>query len=202
MKILLLISTFLFTLSTQTFAQSNSMDSEANKLLFNIFSHNNIDSTILPFIKRHFPYLLESKDSIKWTISPFDSTESVKTYNCIYTLKFDSHPYFKSNYFEGQLIIYAEEAPGYSPRITGREICFLYKTKDAALIAYKMLIAKFSKYSQSKRASIYDNVTVTELSTQKKLTYVNSIFVSLSKLDNSEIGYKVTFRQGTYNHEY
>ena len=196
MKRIILFGIFFLFLTVKSFSQPNSFDLEVHKLFFHIFN-NQPDSTVVPFVKRHFSYILEPKDSTSWSIVAPDS--SIKPYKLSYTLKFNSHPYFNANFYEGHLIIHAEETETLSPRVTGSELSFLFKNKSDAQKAGDQIFNRFKIFIKSKRTSIVDNVKITELSTSTSMSNTNTIFYSISKLDNAKIGYKLTFKFGTYN---
>jgi len=140
--IMIRIFLFLLFLAAPRFAsaQTDAFNALYNGLLFNMYS-GEPDSIVVPFLKIHFPYLVNKTESGSWVIYPPANTDKVQ--RGFHSVNIDQHPMIKQAHSGARFDIFSQEWPAGNPGIEKTRVWLIFPDAKAAQLVYDSLITAF-----------------------------------------------------------
>lgn len=123
-------------------SQTSTFDSVVNKLQFHVFT-NNVDTCVLPFLKRCVPILSEARPPTKggWTMYPTGPIPMPK--DGLLSIKVKQHPSLHCKHSGARFDILTQEWEDGPPGIRALRVWFYFDRKTDADMALKALVEMF-----------------------------------------------------------
>ena len=121
-------------------AQTPAFDSLHHALLFNMYS-GKPDSIVVPFLRTHFPYLVNTPEPGGWSVyPPLNPPTSQKGFHSVLL---DQHPVIHQPHTGARLDIHSQEWPTGNPGIEKTRVWIFFPDAKAAQAASDSLTAAF-----------------------------------------------------------
>ena len=127
-------------LNIEANAQNDKFDTLMNALMFNVYT-DAPDSTVLPFLKNHFPYLAKHpKVTGEWTIYPPGPLPVPR--KAMHSLRVEKHPFIKGGHTGARLDILSQEWTDGPPGIEHIRVWIYFSNKRQADSARNYIISE------------------------------------------------------------
>jgi hypothetical protein len=143
MRRFLVTSIFIFSFMVSQ-SQTNTFDSVVNKLQFHVFT-DNVDTCVLPFLKRCVPVLAQRPEPTKggWTMYPPGPIPTPQ--DGLLSIKVAQHPSLRSKHSGARFDIMTQEWEDGRPGIRALRVWFYFDRKADADTALKNIVEMFKK---------------------------------------------------------
>lgn len=140
MKQLLLLCTLLILTLSKIMAQTPAFDSLHHALLFNMYS-SKPDSIVVPFLRAHFPYLVNTPEPGGWSVYPPVNPPTPQ--KGFHSVLLDQHPVIHQPHTGARLDIHSQEWPTGNPGIEKTRVWIFFPDAKSAQAASDSLTAAF-----------------------------------------------------------
>lgn len=121
-------------------AQTPAFDSLHHALLFNMYS-GKPDSVVVPFLRAHFPYLVNTPEPGGWSVYPPVNPPTPQ--KGFHSVLLDQHPVIHQPHSGARLDIHSQEWPTGNPGIEKTRVWIFFPDAKAAQAASDSLTAAF-----------------------------------------------------------